>query len=218
MDRENFNTWLFFKPAWKEISWEYTTGRNYQHPQDLKAVFWNSYNPIEQKFEIYYKEFHQIPYKTFDDLIFTFRQHFPPSGRAKGINYFDDLIEMLIAKHKPAKSNKTEIPREFREWFKTDDHYTRFINIMVDQKKYLDRQTLKWSDGRPSRRALAIAILRLAKESSYFRPEIKPEKEDYGRIANDVWGLNIGMRSSTLKSKPKDIKPSAALPKFPEIS
>ena len=99
MDKSNFNNWIIGKPDWKEIQYQYQTGAAYQHKQDLRAIFWNSYVYYQQKFEIYFNEYQSIPYQVFDDLIFEFRQSFPKSGRTLGINYFDDLIELLVKRY-----------------------------------------------------------------------------------------------------------------------
>lgn len=108
MSRIDFNKWFLGKPDWKTISWEYNTGRNYQHKQDLAAIYWNNYIVYKQKFMTYYSEFNKIPYDVFNDLIFEFRQFFPKHGRVEGVNYFDDLIEQLIQKFEALATQQTE--------------------------------------------------------------------------------------------------------------
>lgn len=97
--RMDFSKWILGKPDWKEIAWRYNTGREYQHKQDLIAVFWNSYVYFQQKFEKYFEEFHAIPKDYFEKLIFEFRQSFPRNSRVSGVNYFDDLVEQLIERY-----------------------------------------------------------------------------------------------------------------------
>lgn len=113
---KDFNKWLFVKPHWVEISFQYNTGRKYQHKQDLVAIFWNGYIYIQQKFENYFKEFSEIPFDVFKDLIFDFRQNFPKHGRVEGVNYFDDLIEQLIEQYK----NDKKFSVEFFETYKNE--------------------------------------------------------------------------------------------------
>jgi len=100
MERENFENWLIGKPDWKEISDLYNSGRAFQHKQDMKAVFGNSFRYIESKFKAYYKEFNRIPVETLDSLVYEFRQHFPIPGRIDGIPYYDDLILAMIERYK----------------------------------------------------------------------------------------------------------------------
>ena len=101
---KDFENWIlpFYRNQhhiWAEISFQRETKRGYQHRQDLKSVFFTSYGYFELKVESYYKEFNEIPVRYLHDLIFTFRQHFPKNGREEGINYFDDLLEQLIARY-----------------------------------------------------------------------------------------------------------------------
>jgi len=108
-ERKDFKKWLLGEPDWPEIAYLINTGKDYQHKQDLIAVFWNSYIYYQQKFEKYYQEFGIIPYDIFNDLVFKFRQNFPKNGRLEGVNYFDDLIEMLIQKYEGNTNNKEDI-------------------------------------------------------------------------------------------------------------
>jgi hypothetical protein len=103
--RKDFRNWLLFDPAWKEVAWQYNTGRGYQDKQDLIAVFWNSYIYYQQKLEPYFKEFNEIPKEVLDELIFKFRQSFPINGRVEGVNYFDDLIDQLVDKYQSKLNN-----------------------------------------------------------------------------------------------------------------
>jgi hypothetical protein len=95
----SFEKSLYFKPDWKQVSWQYNTGNGYQAKQDLVAVFWNSYVDIEQKFEVYYGKYQYLDKETLNNLVFEFRKNFPKQGRVAGINYYDDLIELLINKY-----------------------------------------------------------------------------------------------------------------------
>ena len=98
-NRKDFNAWLYFKPDWKEVAWEYNTGRKYQSKQDLAAIFWNAYIDIEKKAEAYYLEFSIFPLKDLQELVFRFKQCFSDHDRIEGIKYFDELIQDLITKH-----------------------------------------------------------------------------------------------------------------------
>jgi len=135
------------------------------------------------------------------------------------LKYCENVANIIesITTHNPERK-KNPPPENFREWFKTDDHYTRFLNIMVDQKRYLNRKTQKWCDMRVNRKILSIVILKQLNESDYYNPDIEPKNEDYLRIANDVWGLKIKRKSATIRAIPRNFTPAAALPIFPEIS
>jgi hypothetical protein len=106
-DRSNFDNWLLSETEWKEVAFQYNTGKNYQHNQDLTAVFWNSYTYIKQKADAFVQEFNRIPESNLKKLIFNFRQNFPESNRIDGINYFDDLILQLIEYFKDLLNNKS---------------------------------------------------------------------------------------------------------------
>lgn len=99
MNSESFTDWLYMKPDWNEIKFQYNTGKKYQHRQDLEALFWNTYLFIEQRVEAYYKKHKVFPDEEINELLFEFRQSFPKHDRVKAINYFDDLLELLIEKY-----------------------------------------------------------------------------------------------------------------------
>ena len=103
-DRSDFRNWLFGKVDWKEVLFQINTGQAHQTKQGKTAIFWNSYIYIQQKFEAYFQEFNKVPMEVFEKLIFEFRQSFPKSGRAEGVNYFDDLIEQLIERYRKSNS------------------------------------------------------------------------------------------------------------------
>jgi hypothetical protein len=94
----SFSTYLMGAVAWGEVLWEYNTGNNYQHKQDLTAIFWNAFVYVEQKFEAYYQRYKIIDYDTLNDLIYKFRQKFTTSDRVSGVNYYDDLLLQMIEK------------------------------------------------------------------------------------------------------------------------
>jgi hypothetical protein len=94
----SFNTYLMGAVAWGDILWEYNMGKNYQHKQDLTAVFWNAFVYVEQKFEAYYQQYKIIDYDTLNDLIYKFRQKFTIGDRVAGVNYYDDLLLQMIDK------------------------------------------------------------------------------------------------------------------------
>ena len=132
---KDFNKWLSGKPNWKEISFQYNTKKAYQKKQDLVAVFWNSYIYFQQKFELYFEKFQAIPIDVFNNLIFEFRQNFPKTGRIKGINYYDDLIEQLIEKHKTLSSTQgiEDLTKEKLEEYGFD---AENINRLFTWEKY----------------------------------------------------------------------------------
>jgi len=99
MDRKDFATWFYSEPDWNEVAFQYNTGKKYQQKQDLIAVFANGYINYELKLEPYFKEFKEIPHDFLNNQIFKFRKSFPKNGRVDGINYFDDLMELLINKY-----------------------------------------------------------------------------------------------------------------------
>lgn len=140
MSREDFSTWFIHKPNWKDIAYDYNTGKAYQHKQDLVAVFWNSYLDYEKKFEDYFDEFNVIPTDFFNDLIFEFRQKFPKSGRIEGINYFDDHIEMLINKYDTMAVEENEI---FYKIFKKEKYPNCIDEVSNFNPEYLRKKMLQ---------------------------------------------------------------------------
>ena len=108
-DRSDFRNWLSFNVNWKEVAFLVNTGKEYQHKQDLIAVFWNGYIYYRQKFEGYFKEFNKIPSEVFRELIFEFRQSFPKNGRVNGVNYFDDLLEQLLEHYSIEQKEENKI-------------------------------------------------------------------------------------------------------------
>ena len=92
-----------------------------------------------------------------------------------------------------AKSHQKKLlhcpPDEFSEWFKSKEHYDYILKLLID-KGYLSRSTGEWRDDKKDK-AFAISILKYLKEQGYFRPELKPTAEDYRRITNDVWGMDV---------------------------
>lgn len=95
--RKDFSKWVPDKVAWMYVAHDMNTTE--KHKQDVIASFWNAYIFYEQKAESYKAEFGKFPKKFLKGLIHDFRKHFPKSGRIDGVNYFDDLIELLIEKH-----------------------------------------------------------------------------------------------------------------------
>lgn len=131
--REDFSKWIMMYPAWREIAWRYNTGKEYQHKQDLIAVFWNSYVYIQDKFEGYYEEFQVIPKDYFEKLIFEFRQSFPKTDRVKGVNYYDDLIEQLIDRYEKiaVKTTQPEIENEESISLETNKEFTTTRQVLA---------------------------------------------------------------------------------------
>jgi len=95
----SFRPYLIGVPDWKEIAWQYNTGKKYQHKQDLIALFWNAFVYFERKFEAYFERHATIDYAVLNELIYKFRQSFPKNDRKAGVNYFDDLMEQMIEKY-----------------------------------------------------------------------------------------------------------------------
>jgi hypothetical protein len=114
MDRKDFSKWIMGSPDWKEVAFKRNTGKEFQHKQDLVAVFGNAYRYFEEKVELYFEEFKELPITFLEDLIFKFRKSFPTNDRVAGVNYFDDLLELLINKYSKSlvrkKANKYSQP------------------------------------------------------------------------------------------------------------
>ncbi len=91
---------LYFGMNWPNVAWERNTGVGYQHKQDLVAVFANGFSYLRQKVEAIYSDTGTVDFDTLHDLIFDFKIHFPVSGRVEGVNYYDDLVLMLIDRYK----------------------------------------------------------------------------------------------------------------------
>lgn len=106
---EDFSKYILGETDFKEIAYLYNTGQNYQHKQDLIAVFWNCYIYYEQKFISYFEKNKIVPIDYFNNLIFKFRQNFTKdNSRVLGVNYFDDLIEQLMEKYVSSENQNTE--------------------------------------------------------------------------------------------------------------
>ena len=130
ISNQNFNDWLFIKPNWIEISFKCNTDENYKNEQNLVAVFWNSYIYLEQKFKGYFEKHNQIPIVVLNDLMFEFQQHFPKQGRIIGINYYDDLIELLIENY--TNTLKTLQPQQTVINTKVDVLKNEYIEIFAN--------------------------------------------------------------------------------------
>lgn len=128
----SFKNSLYFVPDWKEVSWQYNTRNGYQNKQDLIAVFWNSYIEIEQKFENYYSKYQYIDSETLNNLIFEFRKNFPKHGRLENINYYDDLIELLINKYNIKPVLKPAIQENSNDLFALDND---IFNKIIERGK-----------------------------------------------------------------------------------
>lgn len=149
MNRTDFNNWLYLtdtstgkkigKPDWNNISYLINT-RKLTEKQDIVSVFWNSYIYIEEKFKVYFNEFNKIPYNVFNDLIFEFIQAFPKSGRMEGVNYFDDLIEMLLEKY--ASNNVSDFPNNINtfKWDGTEKQFKALCEGLINEK-FIDQGT-----------------------------------------------------------------------------
>ncbi|TDN99986.1 hypothetical protein [Sunxiuqinia elliptica] len=105
---KDFSKWLYLKIDWAEVLYLYNTGKKYQKKQDLVALFWNSYIYVEFKVKDYFSKFSELPLAELNNLIFEFRQNFPLSDRIKGINYYDDLIYLLIEKYSSPQPIETQ--------------------------------------------------------------------------------------------------------------
>ena len=88
----NFN---LLPPKWGDIQHEINCGINYQHKQDLVALFWNTYVYFKDKTISHVENDNNFPTKEIEQFIFDFREHFPLQDREKGVPYFDDLLIQL---------------------------------------------------------------------------------------------------------------------------
>lgn len=84
---------------WREVAWQYNTGNGYQHKQDLISVFANGFEYIKQKVEAIWEQAGEFDKEFLEELVWQFRLSFPISGRVEGVNYYDDLLLMLIDKY-----------------------------------------------------------------------------------------------------------------------
>jgi hypothetical protein len=118
--------------------------------------------------------------------------------RDKVYEWIEDKKEELKAENKKLqtiqKKGQQKQPHlppldEFSEWFKSKEHYDYIIKLLID-KDYLSRSTGEWRDDKKDK-AFAISILKYLKGQGYFRPELKPTAEDYRRITNNVWGMDV---------------------------
>lgn len=105
--KDDFKDWIIFeKPGmqggwnWNEVAREHKTGINYQDNQSLAAIFHNGFRYYEMKADAYFDVHHCKPFGYFNKLKFHFRKAFPKKGRIDGINYFDDLLDLWLEKHK----------------------------------------------------------------------------------------------------------------------
>jgi hypothetical protein len=120
-------------------------------------------------------------------------------SNAKYINeWIEEKREELQAEVKELQMSQTQnqkkpprpqMPDEFSEWFKLKEHYDYILKLLTD-KSFLSRSTGEWRDDKKDK-AFAISILKYLKEQGYFRLELKPTAEDYRRITNDVWGMDV---------------------------
>ena len=140
-DRSDFRNWLSYNVNWKEVAFLLNIGKEYQHKQDLIAVFWNGYIYYQQKFEEYFKEFNKIPLEVFNELIFEFRQSFPKHGRTDGVNYFDDLIEQLIKHYITERKEDVKIWSKQNQPIITGDSYK--ISNLLKSGSQIDHPFLK---------------------------------------------------------------------------
>jgi len=100
MAGRNFADWLDTPINWSEVVYQHNTGRGFTHKQDLVAVFANSYTiEIKSRIKDYITKFNGLPKTTLRKEIINFRRHFPKTGRVEGVNYYDDLIELLLEEY-----------------------------------------------------------------------------------------------------------------------
>jgi hypothetical protein len=102
-EKIRFSDSLSIKWNWPETAFQINTGKAFQHKQELVALFLNAYTYIELKFEPFLERHGKVPIEDLNKLVSEFRQSFPKYGRVEGVNYFDDLIHQLIAKHNKHK-------------------------------------------------------------------------------------------------------------------
>ncbi len=207
---KDFKKWFHFEPDWKEIAWEYNTGAKYQHKQDLIALFKNCFYDYKQKYEIYFNEFHEVPNEFFRDIIFEFRQHFPKGGRLEGINYFDDLIDLLIENYSP-QPNETHSPPQLRftpeitklkDWI-LPSRIAKFTAIEQElfELSYIDN-SYKW---KKTKKGL-IDFLCVIMHYEYFKLSIRGKKiQDFHKrqFISERYGFDkTGLTETAKKYKP----------------
>ena len=122
---------LSISPDWDKISWDYNTGNKYQNKQDLIAVFYNSYIYYEPKIIKYYERNNFLPEVELNKLIIDFRIHFPKDdSRVKGVNYFDDLIILLIHKYSNSRPLLDQVQDAIKKTLDIEEYRTIFIEAL----------------------------------------------------------------------------------------
>lgn len=184
MERKNFKNWLPFETNWHEVKRQFNIAGDYKNEQDLLAVFFTAYKDIELKFIEYFNEFGIIPFNVFEDLIFKFRQSFPKSGRIEDINYYDDLLEMLISK--TMKGRKFDLNTTLKNANKIDSIDDRILFLKKEIKEF-----------RQSHENLFIDIdnyeEKVKDEISYLKDEKKSNKTSIpGKRLNPIWWQGSG--------------------------
>lgn len=142
MDSSTFRSWLTFETNWGEVSWLHKTGKEYQDKQSLFAVFKNSYSYIEEKVNSYHSKSGEFPIGELKEMIFEFQKFFPKNDRIQDINYFDDLLNLLIERKKTFEVNGNVI--NGNEQF---ENLKKFLNIYEDYIHNVTKLTLDHEDG-----------------------------------------------------------------------
>jgi hypothetical protein len=204
MRNKDFSKWFYYEINWGEVAWGYNTGRKYQAKQDLVSIFWNSYISYEQKLKTYYNEFNDFPFDYVNELIFKFRQHFPKNGRAEGVNYFDDLLVLLIDKYKTQidfTKNSEPLPppqeQNNNNEVKENLHNGYFKgNTFLLFKKYCNKNNVD----NTNRTDLSV-LFQLFKENNFFVDTM--ELKHYLKFLSDYLDYNeIELKKANLKAKP----------------
>jgi hypothetical protein len=143
-------------------------------------------------------------FKTMNSYFIKLKDPLRVLRRDKVYEWIEDKRKELKEENKKLQTIQTKShqkkllrcpPDEFSEWFRSKEHYDYIIKLLTD-KSFLSRSTGEWRDDKKDK-AFAISILKYLNEQGYFRPELKPTSEDYRRITNDVWGMEV--KSSTAR-------------------
>jgi len=157
--------------AWSDVAWQRNTNRGYTQVQDLAAVFFNAYSYIEEQFKKFYNKTHEIPYTVLNDEIFEFRKHFPKRGRIADINYYDDLIELLIEKYRQGKktNNNDQKVKHLIEAFADVSKYKEIVKFLGDNG-ICRKGSLKLIDDKKNWKRYTASLIKHLRDLGYFQP------------------------------------------------
>jgi len=209
MNSDSFIDWLYLKPDWNKIKAEYNSGKKYQNRQDFEAIFWNGYIFVEQRVEAYFKKYKVFPQEDINELIFEFKQSFPKHDRLKALNYFDDLLELLIEKYKAKKKDSQAdlkpINVELLEGWILPDFISKYIEIEKELYNlgYIDK-AYKWKKKKTELANYVCVIINY----KYFKPIVDGKKiKDFHKVhlISERFGYGKTGLSETWKKHNKNI-------------